>query len=109
MGEGLRTLVGPNPSPISSCWIACAAPLPQGEGTISTLLRDRLDPAAHVHVAGPAAIDGARRVSRNALWHVGARRDLRNEGHHLAVLGAADANALLEAGIDLAAVIARLM
>src|SRR5262245_12724404 len=73
------------------------------------LLRDRLDPPAHIHVAGPAAIDGARRVSRNALRHVGARRDLRNERHHLAVLGAADSNALLEAGIDLAAVIARLM
>src|SRR5215475_13697257 len=73
------------------------------------LLRDRLDPAAHVHLAGPAAINDAGGISRNAFRHVGVGRDLRNEGHHLAVLRAADADALLEARVDLAAVIARLM
>src|SRR5262245_36425315 len=73
------------------------------------LLRDRLGPAAHVHLAGPATIDDARGVSRNALRHVGVGRDLGNEGHHLAILRAADANALFEARVDLAAVITRLM
>src|SRR5262245_58714749 len=73
------------------------------------LLRDRLHPAAHAHLAGPAAINDAGRIGRDAFRHVGVGCDLRNEGHHLAVLRAADANALLEAGIDLAAVIAGLM
>jgi hypothetical protein len=36
-------------------------------------------------------------------------RDFGDEGHHFAVLRAADTNALLEAGVDLATVIARLM
>src|SRR5262245_12966789 len=80
-----------------------------GCSTRSWLLRDRLDPAAHVHLAGPAAIDDAGRVGRDAFRHVGVGRDFRNERHHLAVLRAADANALLEAGIDLAAVITRLV
>src|SRR5262245_38263782 len=74
-----------------------------------SLLGDRLHPAAHVHLAGPAAIDDAGRVGRDAFWHVGVRRDLGNEGHHLAVLRAADADALLEAGIDLATIISRLV
>jgi hypothetical protein len=43
------------------------------------LLRDRLDPAAHVHLAGSAAIDDTGGVSRNALRHIGVRCDLGNE------------------------------
>src|SRR5690349_10509269 len=73
------------------------------------LLRDRLYPAAHVHLAGPTAIDDAGRVGRDAFRHVGVGCDLRNERHHLAVLGAADTNALLEAGVDLAVVVAGLV
>src|SRR5712691_2576451 len=73
------------------------------------LLRHSLDPATHGHLAGPTAVDGTRGVGRNTFRHVGAGRDFGDEGHHLAVLRAADANALLEAGVDLAAVVARLM
>src|SRR4029077_7984560 len=55
------------------------------------------------------AIDDARRVRGNAFRHVGVGRNFGNEGRYLAVFCTADANALLEAGVDLAVRIARLM
>ena len=73
------------------------------------LLRGCLNPATQVHLTGPTAIDDARRVRGNAFRHVGVGRNFGNEGRHLAVFCAADANALLEAGVDLAVRIARLM
>ena len=73
------------------------------------LLRDCFDPATHIHLAGPTAIDDARRVCRNTFRHVGVGRDFGNKGHYLAVLRAADPNILLEPGVDLAIAVARLM
>src|SRR5256885_16538380 len=72
-------------------------------------LRHCFDPTAHVHLAGPGPVDDARGVGCDAFWHVGVGRDFGNESGHLAVFHTADADALLEARIDLAAVIARLM
>src|SRR3954469_17184994 len=53
------------------------------------------------HLAGPAAIDDAGRVDADALGPADFGRGLGYEGQDLAVLDAADADALLEAGIAL--------
>src|SRR5262249_53208736 len=55
--------------------------------------------APHGHFGGPASIDVARVVHADAFRRAGLDRRLRNEGGDLAVLDAADADALLEARI----------
>src|SRR5262245_3085396 len=55
--------------------------------------------APHGHLGGPASIDVARVVHANAFRRAGLDRRLRYEGGDLAVLDAADADALLEARI----------
>src|SRR5215468_10961171 len=55
--------------------------------------------APHGHLGGPASIDVAGVVHANAFRRAGLDRRLRNEGGDLAVLDAADADALLEARI----------
>jgi hypothetical protein len=55
--------------------------------------------APHGHLGGPASIDVARVVHADAFRRAGLDRRLRYEGGDLAVLDAADADALLEARI----------
>src|SRR5262245_17729662 len=81
------------------------SPSPNGEGESrprckdQPLYRSALGPAPHRGLAGPAAVDIAGIVEAHSF----GRRDLgigcRNEGRHRAVLGAADADTGLEAGI----------
>src|SRR5438105_3049914 len=58
-----------------------------------------LDKAAQVHFAGPAGVDVASLVHTNALGRADLCRRLRNEGGNSAVLDAANADALLDAGV----------
>src|SRR5438874_10674604 len=72
------------------------SPSPNGEGETSQRFKDQLlGPARYRHLTGPAAIDIAGIVEADSFGRIG----YRNEGRHLAVLGAADADAGLEAWI----------
>ena len=57
-----------------------------------------LDVAPEIHLAGPAGVDDALIVGRDAFRHASLGRGLGNEGRDLAVFDAADPDALLEAG-----------
>src|SRR5882757_1516117 len=72
------------------------SPSPIGEGESGPRCKDQLlAPARYRHLAGPAAIDIAGIVEADSFGRIG----YRNKGRHLAVLGAADADAGLEARI----------
>src|ERR1700674_1122537 len=77
------------------------SPSPNGEGVKQAALSERsaLGPAPHRHLAGPAAIDIAGIVEADSFGRRNLGIGCRNEGCDLAVLGAADADAGLEARI----------
>src|ERR1700674_3141664 len=77
------------------------SPSPNGEGVKQAALPESsaLGPAPHRHLAGPAAIDIAGIVEADSFGRRNLGIGCRNEGCDLAVLGAADADAGLEARI----------
>src|ERR1700674_1251587 len=77
------------------------SPSPNGEGVKQAALPESsaLGPAPHRHLAGPAAIDIAGIVEADSFGRRNLGTGCRNESRDPAVLGAADADAGLEARI----------
>src|SRR5262249_47090496 len=69
----------------------------EGESRPRCRERSALGPAPHRHLGGPAAIDIAGIVEADSFGRLGL--GCWNEGRHLAILGAADADAGLETRI----------